>query len=294
MAKDVSNLVNMYRITGDDWDKWENVAAHFNVTRDFSAAKMVGAQGLKGKSWPDLDMLPLGWLTDPGSNEGPHRISALILDEQRTQMTLWPMAKSPLMFGGDLRKLDKTTYDLITEPTLLEINSFSTINVQYPYITSSNEPDMVLTRKSRNVKEERTLDNHVMGLTSCKDDKTNGWVIESPDQGFDRVCWKKNTGSKYKPPFCLYKRKPVLTTNEEMVYGQQDKGRAHLLSTDKEDLCLEASPSRKLTSQEMHSSSFSPCKWNANQMWELSNNGPLVNSYSGLCATLKKVKGDTL
>ncbi|RZC60042.1 hypothetical protein C5167_021804 [Papaver somniferum] len=53
---------------------------------DFSAAKMVGAQGLKGKSWPDLDMLPLGWLTDPGSNEGPHRISALILDEQRTQV----------------------------------------------------------------------------------------------------------------------------------------------------------------------------------------------------------------
>ncbi|KAI3905431.1 hypothetical protein MKW98_013229 [Papaver atlanticum] len=292
MAKDVSNLVNMYRITGDDWDKWEDVASHFNVTRDFSAAKMVGAQGLKGKSWPDLDMLPLGWLTDPGSNEGPHRISALTLDEQRTQMTLWSMAKSPLMFGGDLRKLDKTTYDLITEPTLLEINSFSTINVQYPYITSSNEPDMVLTRKSRNVKEERTLDNHVMGLTSCKDDKTNGWVIESPDQGFDRVCWKKNTGSKYKPPFCLYKRKPVLTTNEEMVYGQQYKGRAHLLATDKEDLCLEASPSRKLTSQEMHSSSFSPCKWNANQMWELSVNGSLVNSYSGLCATLKKVQAN--
>ncbi|KAI3931304.1 hypothetical protein MKX01_040221 [Papaver californicum] len=253
----------------------DDVAAHFNVTRDFSAAKMVGAKGLKGKSWPHLDMLPLGWLTDPGSNEGPHRNSALTLDEQRAQMTLWSMAKSPLMFGGDLRKLDKTTYDLITEPTLLKINSFSTINVQYPYITSRNEPDMVLTRKSINVKEERTLDNHVMGLTSCKDDKTNGWVIESPDQEFDRVCWKYNTCS-----------------NEEMVYGQQYKGRAHLLATDKENLCLEASPSRKLTSQETQSSSFSTCKWNANQMWELSVNGSLVNSYSGLCATPKKVKAN--
>lgn len=27
---------------------------------------MIGAKGLQGKSWPDLDMLPLGWLTDPG------------------------------------------------------------------------------------------------------------------------------------------------------------------------------------------------------------------------------------
>jgi hypothetical protein len=27
---------------------------------------MIGAKGLKGKSWPDLDMLPFGWLTDAG------------------------------------------------------------------------------------------------------------------------------------------------------------------------------------------------------------------------------------
>ena len=27
---------------------------------------MIGAKGLLGKSWPDLDILPLGWLTDPG------------------------------------------------------------------------------------------------------------------------------------------------------------------------------------------------------------------------------------
>lgn len=29
---------------------------------------MIGAKGLLGKSWPDLDMLPLGWLTDPGDS----------------------------------------------------------------------------------------------------------------------------------------------------------------------------------------------------------------------------------
>ena len=36
--------------------------------RDFSTSKMIGAKGLLGRSWPDLDMLPLGWLTDPGYN----------------------------------------------------------------------------------------------------------------------------------------------------------------------------------------------------------------------------------
>lgn len=36
------------------------------TARDFASADMIGAMGLNGKSWPDLDMLPLGWLTDPG------------------------------------------------------------------------------------------------------------------------------------------------------------------------------------------------------------------------------------
>ncbi|RZR98628.1 hypothetical protein BHM03_00028010 [Ensete ventricosum] len=36
-------------------------------SRDFSSANLIGAKGLHGKSWPDLDMLPLGWLTDPGN-----------------------------------------------------------------------------------------------------------------------------------------------------------------------------------------------------------------------------------
>ena len=46
------------------------------------------------------------------------------------QMTLWSMAKSPLMYGGDVRKLDDTTFNLITNPTLLEINSFSSNNME--------------------------------------------------------------------------------------------------------------------------------------------------------------------
>lgn len=39
---------------------------------------MIGARGLQGKSWPDLDMLPLGWLTDPGLALTKHEISTLL------------------------------------------------------------------------------------------------------------------------------------------------------------------------------------------------------------------------
>ncbi|KAL9672531.1 hypothetical protein QQ045_028782 [Rhodiola kirilowii] len=136
-STNVSGIANMYRVTGDDWDTWADVASHFDVARDFAAAGLIGAPGLKGRSWPDLDMLPLGWLTDPASNEGPHRSCGLTPDEQKTQVTLWSIAKSPLVFGGDMRKLDNYTYQLLTEPTLLQINSDSSNNKEFAKIVGN-------------------------------------------------------------------------------------------------------------------------------------------------------------
>lgn len=33
LAQQINGLVNMYRVTGDDWDKWEHVLTHFNTAR---------------------------------------------------------------------------------------------------------------------------------------------------------------------------------------------------------------------------------------------------------------------
>jgi hypothetical protein len=45
-------------------------------------------------------------------------------------MTLWVIARSPLMFGGDLPQTDPVTLGLITNDTVLEILSDSTNNRQ--------------------------------------------------------------------------------------------------------------------------------------------------------------------
>jgi len=36
MANSVSSLVNTYRVTGDDWDEWSAILAHFNVARSLT------------------------------------------------------------------------------------------------------------------------------------------------------------------------------------------------------------------------------------------------------------------
>ncbi|PON40445.1 Glycoside hydrolase [Parasponia andersonii] len=264
MAKAVNGLVNMYRITGDDWDTWADVASHFDVTRDFATANMVGVEGLLGRSWPDLDMLPLGLLTDPGSNEGPHRTCNLNLYEQRTQITLWSMAKSPLMFGGD-----------------------------FPHITSTKnlkKGDEIIYWQSRKCLTDRTSEAQVLGLTSCADMKAVGWSSEALEQDPEQICWKQNLGSKHQTPFCLYKRESLLTSDEDITDKQQYQGKLQLLATDQPDFCLHASPKRKVTSKEHRRGSFSPCRWDANQMWELHRNGTLTNSYSGLCVTVNSAE----
>ncbi|GLT74601.1 hypothetical protein SLA2020_463890 [Shorea laevis] len=302
MAKDVHGLTNMYRITSDDWDNWGDVESHFNVARDFAAANMIGANGLLGMSWPDLDMLPLGWLTDPDANEGPHRASKLTLDEQRTQMTLWAMARSPLFFGGDLRRIDDQTYNLITNSELLGINAFSSNNTEFPYITGTKASTIENKVPSQKLTEVDKPHTHALGLTGCKDPKANGWTSEALDQDLEKICWKENLGNIFPEPLCLFrgkslldsffKRKPLLKSDEETIHKWQYQGKFHLSASDGMELCLDSSPNERLISKEFTRAPFSPCKWDVNQIWELTADGKLVNTYSGLCATVNSKKAN--
>lgn len=295
MAKQVAPLVNMYRVTGDDWDNWGDVAAHFDVSRDFAAASMIGGNGLLGNSWPDLDMLPLGWLTEAGANIGPHRNSSLSLVEQKTQMTLWSMARSPLMFGGDMRKLDDTTYRLITNPTLLEINSFSSNNKEFPYITSTTHSQILEEGpefQKRSLKDVSGSEKLALGLLSCHNPEAKGWFLQAGDTNLEQVCWRWGARNRMLEPFCLYKTEPHLQSDEDGMYSENYPGKLHLRVRNREGLCFDTSSKRKLTSREHKTTSFSQCRLDANQMWELNNNGTLVNSYSGSCASIKVMKAN--
>uniref|UniRef100_A0A453PJG4 Alpha-galactosidase n=4 Tax=Aegilops tauschii TaxID=37682 RepID=A0A453PJG4_AEGTS len=176
LAENITQHVDMYRITGDDWDSWKDVRPHFDVARSFADANKI--TGLRGRSWPDLDMLPFGRLTDAGVNQGPHRSTNLTFDEQLTQMVLWSMAKSPLMYGGDLRHLNDDTFDLITHPTLLKINHHTKNNMEFGYIHSERTSE----RNEHSGRSDLTNNGGtVLGLATCNDKNTGGWHSSSKD-----------------------------------------------------------------------------------------------------------------
>jgi hypothetical protein len=71
--------------------------------------------------WPDADMLPLGHI-GIRAERGDPRMSLLTHDEQHTLITLWSIARSPLMFGGNLPDNDAFTLSLISNDEVLAVN----------------------------------------------------------------------------------------------------------------------------------------------------------------------------
>ena len=110
----------MWRICDDLWDRWEDVEANF--ARLARWAPLAGPEG-----WPDADMLPLGRI-GLRAERGEPREGALTLPERRALVTLWVMARSPLMIGGDLPTSAPETIALFTNDEVLEILRDSTGN----------------------------------------------------------------------------------------------------------------------------------------------------------------------
>jgi hypothetical protein len=125
-AEEVKSLSQMWRISNDVWDVWksnrgfpESVVSQFPRLNEWSAFSAPG-------NWPDADMLPFGELRPkPDTGPGPRR-SRLTMEEERTQLTLWSFARSPLILGANLTLLDDATTSLLTNADLIAVNQTAT------------------------------------------------------------------------------------------------------------------------------------------------------------------------
>lgn len=125
-AKAVAPYVNMYRLTGDVWDTSFTVASGLETLGFVFDSGQAGVPGLAGKSWPDMDMLPLGYIGDQNAENGPTHLCSLAQPVQTALVSMWAIASAPLFFDGDCRKMDNFTLSLITNTEVLEVNSHGT------------------------------------------------------------------------------------------------------------------------------------------------------------------------
>jgi hypothetical protein len=112
-AEHLARHAQLWRISDDLWDRWDDVAAQFD--RLAAWAPYAGPGG-----WPDADMLPIGRI-GVRSEVGEPRESRLTRSEQITMLSLWCIARSPLMVGADLTATDPDTLALLTNPEVLAV-----------------------------------------------------------------------------------------------------------------------------------------------------------------------------
>jgi hypothetical protein len=104
----------MWRICDDLWDRWDDVEANF-------ARFARWAPHASESGWPDGDMLPLGRI-GIRAERGEPRHDRLTHDERITLLTLWVIARSPLMIGGDLPTSQPATIALFTNADVLRVH----------------------------------------------------------------------------------------------------------------------------------------------------------------------------
>lgn len=128
--KHLRENANMWRISGDFWDKWDALKRQLELCRDWAPLVTQG-------HWPDADMLPLGKLNIRTElKDHPVRTTNFTRDEQYFLMTLWSIFRSPLMFGGNLPDNDEFTTSLITNEEIIRVNQNSTENKEISFKNS--------------------------------------------------------------------------------------------------------------------------------------------------------------
>jgi hypothetical protein len=114
-ADDVKVQANMWRISGDFWDRWKDLNHQFDLLAEWQG---VGGPG----HWPDADMIPFGHIGIKCTIAGKERESRFTHDEQLTLMSLWSLAPSPLMLGDNLPDTDAWTLSLLTNDDVLAVD----------------------------------------------------------------------------------------------------------------------------------------------------------------------------
>lgn len=126
-AGDVAQYAQMTRIADDHWDAWavpgKTGEFPFGLSEEFDRIAEWNKYSRPG-FWPDPDMLPEGALM-PHPGLGEPRESRYTREEQRTEITLWAISRSPLIFGGNLTKLDDFTRALLTNREVMRIDQKS-------------------------------------------------------------------------------------------------------------------------------------------------------------------------
>ncbi|CAH9056615.1 unnamed protein product [Cuscuta epithymum] len=93
---------NSWRTSGDIEDKWESMTSNADQNDHWASYAYPGG-------WNDPDILEVG-------NGG------MTYSEYRSHFSIWALAKAPLVIGCDIRSLDNSSYEILSNKEVIDVN----------------------------------------------------------------------------------------------------------------------------------------------------------------------------
>jgi alpha-galactosidase len=120
---------------GEVW-KWGGEVGHcWRTTGDLGLERGAGLPGFYNiafknaqhwqfagpGAWNDPDYILIGWVGD-AHRQGEGRPTSLTPDEQYSYMSLWCLMAAPLVFSGDMARLDPFTLNVLCNPEVIAVD----------------------------------------------------------------------------------------------------------------------------------------------------------------------------
>jgi alpha-galactosidase len=94
--------------------------------------------------WNDPDYILIGTVGDARNIAAPSRLTSLTHEEQYSYMSMWSLMAAPLIFSGDMSKLDEFTLNVLCNSEVIDIDQ-DTLGKQ-GVVVRKTEDDFVLKK----------------------------------------------------------------------------------------------------------------------------------------------------
>jgi len=113
---------NSWRTTGDVGVMRGDALPGF-YEAGFANATLSAYAGPGG--WNDPDYILIGTVGDARNTAAPARLTSLTHEEQYSYMSMWSLMAAPLIFSGDMSKLDEFTLNVLCNSEVIDIDQDS-------------------------------------------------------------------------------------------------------------------------------------------------------------------------
>jgi alpha-galactosidase len=108
-------------VGGNSWRTGDDLGFELERIFDIAIKNTKYRKYSKPGEWNDPDYIQIGWIGNAHGMGAPE-LTKMLPSMQYAYMSLWSLIASPLIYSGDMSKLDDFTINVLCNPEVIEVN----------------------------------------------------------------------------------------------------------------------------------------------------------------------------